>query len=412
MNLQRLILIRAARSINIAIVLFWASSSISAENCEAVLQIAGEPSAKRFGDIEITADPEDPLDNLLFVVNIGEDQENGAKIFVAQLDRLTGLLTEEEPSLIAKNYVGERVINGPEFAYHPDYGTGVLFAGPYGVHGAWRKRESLSWDAFDSDLYGFPFPKNNPPPLPGTTPLNYPKGSPPFGTTTFIEWPGATGEKKAGNYADLTYTPLNRAIEDLGYEADYTQLHPGEDGYIVFSGCSLPRSETSNCGIFEVQIDGAGGLIPDTFLKLTPSNSVAAYSSTDKLKIEAGIHPATREFVVFAKQEGKLDIWVADSVHSPASRFGTLNNLPRDASHFMQTSGANELLVHFIVRAGIRRGSYLISYDGATVTWRKISQASAGSELVYFPANNRLALYYKKPNPTKTRTTLFRCWVE
>jgi hypothetical protein len=381
-----------------------------AESCEVVMEQKLTDVDQYLGDFEIVPDPSDPQSNLLLTANIGEDPLKGAKIIVARLDAQTGKPIQKQ-RVIANNYTGLNQVNGPEFAFHDTYGLGVLYAGPDGVHAAWRKPGERAWDAFLYDVYGVEFLDKSPPPLPGTIAGRDPGSSPPFGQTTYTEF-GAFCEKHcAGNYTDATRTDLGPALRELGIELTYTTPHPSTDGYLVISACPSISGRSQGCGLFEVQVDGTGGVWADTLYRLTPSNHSIRYRSRDGIR--AAIHPVTGYFVVFALRFNTLDIWESPSAHAPLALVASFSGLPQETRHTRVVEYPGGLYLHFLVKEGAGHGSYLVEFTRDTVSVpERFSQKGRGTELVYLPAADRLAFYYKQMSDDDLTQLLVRCWVQ
>jgi hypothetical protein len=364
-----------------------------ATDCEVVARDLG-----KFGDFEITVDPTDPASNLLIVGNIGENLA-GTPIIVAQLDGYTGKLLAG-PTVIAEDFTGIKIINGPEFAFSEYQNLGVLYAGPYGVHAAWRF--GGSWDEFHYDVWGNTFP-GSPPPLPGTEPGRYPQGAPPFGVRTVAEFFGRFNNQCPGRcyglLFDSVYTTLSTSLIPLGLEQGQSTLHPTADGYVIFSACELLSGA---CAVYEIAIDGSGGVLESTLQRLVEPD----HRFRDMVDILATVHPSSKNIVVYGLSSDGFVILESSAAHVPLTLSRLFTDLPDEPIHMRITESPKALYLHFIDRRGLDQGSYVSRYRKSPQAPKFISLRGTGAELVFMSAASRLALFYKE------KKNFVRCWVQ
>ena len=391
-------------------------NTLASDSCEVAADVTELIASERFEDFEITVDPSDPEFNLIFAANTQHPRGELSDILVARLDGTTGRLSGM-PRIIAANYAGHPRINGPEFAFEESLGLGVLYAGPRGVHAAWRP-SGTSWHAFRFDVHGVPFPHDTPPALPGTTAGRHPGGSPPFDLLSYSEIFGGSStrceEVCYGNYTDPTRTDLAPALRAaVTLDLVVSTPHPAMSGYVIFNACSPAIAASTECGLFEILIDGKGGVEADTLLRLTPTAWNIQYAPGQGLR--AGVHPVTGNLVVFGLRSGNLDVWESDTIHSVLTLVDSFTNISDDAGHTRVVEGNTALYLHFIVREGPEHGSYVTVFEEAPAPPEWILGRPGGSELVYFPAVDRLGLYYTKgvvDSSSVAHQLLVRCWVD
>lgn len=376
-----------------------------------------------FQDFEIAIDPEDPEQNLIFTSNVEHGAPEGTDIFVMQLDGRTGMLSAG-PRIIAKNFTGRAKVNGPELAFIPGSGLGVLFAGPHGVHGAWRE-EQAGWNAFLADVDGQSFAALEPPGLPASVPGRHPDQSQPFGLQFYSEIDFLTDTCSEACYAyprDAVTTDLGLALAtSRRFNFIRSSPNPLAEGYTFVFGCSRPYSDPSDCGVFEVKIDGFGGIEPATFTQLSELSWYPRkkYRAIRYNGISATIHPLTERLVVVLLYGRKLTVWEADAPHSPLRLVGENLSLPtgkRSPHHLRLIAGATNLYLEFYLRDGPEMGAWLLTLDDSLGPPVRIDERDpTGSEVVYLPAVNRLA-YYDRVEVTIfdgiTVDALERCWID
>jgi len=369
-------------------------------------------------DFEIAVDPEDPEGNLIFAANVERGAPQGTAIYVMRLDGRTGMISGV-PRIVADNYTGIQRVNGPELAYHPDHGLGVMLAGPGGIHAAWRA-PGAAWDAFDVDLEGARFPPLAPPALPPTIPGRHPKDSQTFGFRTYAEIDFETDTCSEVCYAylsDRTTTDLKRVLEAGSTFRMYrSTLHPLADGYAIVTGCRVPTLTPADCGLFEVKIDGNGGIQAGTFMQLA---ALEQFADKAYLQMAAGVRPQTEHLVVGVIFGLTITVWEAAVPHAPLEKVGTVAIPPGgkdNPNHLRFVPGASTIYIHFFVRDGANMGSYVSLLDDTLHPSVRIDPADpGGSELVYLPAAGRFAEYRSEtvtlPGGT-IATAIQRCWID
>ena len=274
--------------------------------------INGDPSSELAGingNFEMEVDPGDPAQNVIYTNNVAS---GASSVVVAQIHGLSGLVVPGSLHTIANNFQGNTNINGPEFAQHPGGELGILYAGPEGVHGAFRPRppNTQVWFNFFFNLNGVPT-NGRPSKLP-TSIGAYPWPPIPLGQHTYGQYFGNCSDNGAQPvdwcYGALGFgvsTDVGAVLKPQGFSISYTVQSP-RDGYIFISAC-----QDSNCGLFEGKINNAGGLVLTT---------VSALTQQAPVHVAAVRHPVTGTTVVFSNHGSSLiDVW-----EEPASG-GALN---------------------------------------------------------------------------------------
>ncbi len=237
------------------------------------------------GDFEISNDPQDPQQNLIYASNTAT---GSSKIVVARIDRSTGILVGGSLTTIATNYIGDSYINGPEFLEKPDGKLGLLYRGPQGVHAAFRANPPSNWNAFSFNLNGTAVSGSSPLPLPLTIKGNYPATGMPFQLSTY----GEGVSPKKGNYGPLSdgkLTDIVAALKAQGLTFSSAAQSPRDDGWIFISA----SGSSSGSGIYEAQINSAGGFTPGSLVKIATA-PVAPQETVRAIR-----HPATGTTVLF-----------------------------------------------------------------------------------------------------------------
>lgn len=385
-------------------------------SCEVAVRFDPDSWPPGFQDYEITVDPEDPEQNLLLTSNVTSVGPSGSDIFVMRLDGLTGMASGR-PRMLSGLYTGRAKVNGPEFAYHPIHGLGILYASVDGVHAAWRINANPWW-GFGYDLGGKLYRPDEPSALPPTIPNRHPNDSQPFGREMYgeIDFEANTcGEVCYAYYEDSTTTDMRPILrETLQFDLGRSAPHPTADGYVIFSGCT--KAVPPDCGIFEVQIDGAGGILVDTAAQLfsLPQDPPPAYHA-----IEAAIHPSSGKLMVFILHGGSLTAWEASGAHAPLRLFGQLTDLPtwRDETpdHLRLIDADDVLIAQVFMREGPDIGSWTAVVDDRLHPIQNTLPVDpSGSELIFLPAANRLAQFlpYTVRLGGAEIPTIVRCWID
>jgi hypothetical protein len=346
------------------------------------------------GDFEIMADPQDSAKNLIFIANVG----NGASsVVAARLSATTGQATAGTLTTVANNFSGDSSINGPEFVQKPSGALGVMYAGPGGVHAVFRGDIPASWNNLAYNADGSPT-GGSPVALAATSEGAYPAYQVP-GQYTYSFFHGACTSHCAADVRQGTYTDAELALNSMGLSGAGASLSP-RDGYAVFGACT----GDNQCGIYEGEIDGAGGFVPGTFQRIATTEEGPA-------DVTAARHPVTGTTVIFTSNDGQktVDVW-----EQPAAG-GQLTLLAQVPSvrgkHFRAyPDDPSKVVLHYYGGSVLKRASYTIAVKAQGTTLvagpaNNISPQDAGSELAYLPAANKWALYYRASGQ------LQRCWV-
>lgn len=180
---------------------------------------------------------------------------------------------------------------------------------------------------------------------------------------------------------------------------------------------SASQGRPSDCGIFEVQIDGNGGIARETFTQLYEG---VRFPTREYEKIQTTIHPVSGNLVVALLHGDNLVIWESETPHARLTLVDKLANLPigetETPSHLRLIEGATALYVHFFLRDGADMGSYVSVFDQSFGPLQQIdARDPGGSELIYLPAVDRLALFHGEtatlPNGMEVELVQ-RCWVD
>lgn len=372
------------------------------DDCTALFAVPPE-----FGDFELTVDPADPRHNLLLTVNLGEfrgPDDSPKPIFVVRLSGETGRPIAR-PTLVATNYAGTNWLNGPEFLYDDETGLGILYQGPGGVHAAWRPQGR--WHDFVYDLWGDTF-IGNPPASPGTAPGRTP-ATPPFPTRLYLQFSDDAADpcsrKCYGLVTDATTTAFDDAVAALGLRpggagTSVPHPHPLAEDIVLFTACDA--LDIDDCAVYEVAIDGAGGLVETSLARLSQRSP-----ELRDARLEGGLHPITGQLIVYTMATSTLAVWKADTPHRPLARVARFYALPDRPAHLRLVTTSDALILHFIDRDGDDRGSYISRYitQPSAPVW--ISEVASGAELVYMPVADRLALFYQS-----MQGRMERCWID
>jgi hypothetical protein len=308
---------------------------------------------------------------------------------------------------IARNYRGRAFVNGPEFLFDGAR-LGVAYAGPDGVHAAWRSPTG-GLLSFSEDVTGEPIVDTLPPALPAMTPGRFPAGSPPFGLRTYNEFfgwredPASFCEEKCYGFLDRGIaTDIKKSMSGMA-SFFYSTPHPSRGEAVLFTGCEVERA----CGVYQAHIDGAGGIHDNSLVRLIDSGPVR-YDRQESLI--AGIHPVTRDLLMFAlrmpataSELANLEVWACGD--EGAERCGLVSSIPvaTNVGHFRVVTTPTEAVLHYLVRettGDTRRGSYLVRIDpeGAVGAPVRITPNAGGDEVLYIPRLGRLFVFFRDPN--------------
>lgn len=374
------------------------ASALMAQGCEPVFNYDGP-----LGDIEIIVDPDDSDNNLILTANLGERSQLTPKnsIVVTLLDGTTGQALSDIIE-VARNFRGTNSA-GPEFSYQVERGLGILYRGQEGVHSTWRR--GGAWYRFIYDADGIRH-GGTPPVLPGSAPKRdpFPMGTPPLGDPRLVEYAFSDYRKNwlgvVGSEARIELFELFDRYGIEVYDKSQIALHPFAASYVLFCGCIKSDSGQQSCGLYEAKL---------VFDANDFTAELSRLSDHDVLfeRIAAARHPLTGSLVVFALTTSTL--WVFESVtaHQPLREIASFFN---DGSYQLEhpriENSHDNLYLHLVDREGAGAGSYLVRYGEQPADPEWISPRGTGAELVYMPAADRLALFYKEAGK------LVRCWVE
>lgn len=362
------------------------SSDCSSADPKKVLTSVG-------GDFEIKADPQDSAGNLIFIANAA----NGASSVVAvRLNATSGQAVAGTRTTIANNFVGQSAINGPEFVQKPSGALGVLYAGDGGVHAVFRGDIAGAWNDFRYNADATPT-GGSPASLAATTDGNYP-GFQLAGLYTYSFFQGSCTSRCAADFRFGTYTDFELVLNSLGLTGSGAAPSP-RDGYGFLTACDA----NANCGIYEAQIDGAGGFASGTFQLLAPT-------ATARKAMASVRHPLTGTTVLFTEASSSaIDVWEQPAAGGPLTLIAEVPSV--NGSHYTALRGVDKVVLHYYGGGILKNGSYTlpVTASGTTLvagTSKLVSSQDAGSELVWLPAVDKWALYYRSSN-----NTMMRCWI-
>jgi hypothetical protein len=295
---------------------------------------------------------------------------------------------------VANNFNGDSVIQGPEFVQPPGGELGIIYPGSGGVYGVFRSPTPEAWYDFSLDITGAP--TNGSPPILPTSIGQYPLSQNPLGHRTY----GQDLGNCTGNGAfplDWCYgalgfgvaTDLQAVLSPQGFTISDAVQSP-RDGYFFISAC-----RASFCGLYEGQIDNAGGLVSNTVTMLAQTQQAAT-------NIAAARHPVTGTTVLFSEDGSTLiDVW-----EQPASG-GALKLIanvptPTPSHHYDTRTDTTQVVLHYYGPQKGVGGSYTIpvTASGSTLVAgasKLISVFNNGSDLIFLPAANQWAFYSYSP---------------
>ena len=382
-------------AISAFLLLSTATSSLAQVNPDCINADPSSVLAGINGDFELLVDPQDPAQNVIYISNVGS---GASSVVVAHINGLSGQVVPGSLHVIADNYQGNTRINGPEFVQTPGGELGILYSGPGGVHGAFRRSNAQVWYNFSFDLTGAPT-NGSPSKLP-TSIGAYPWPPIPLGQHTYGQYFGNCSDNGAQPvdwcYGALGFgvsTDVGAVLKPQGFSISYTVQSP-RDGYIFISAC-----QDSNCGLFEGKINNAGGLVLTT---------VSALTQQAPVWVAAARHPVTGTTVLFSDHGSNLiDVW-----EQPA-RGGALKKIcsvpaVTGSYHYTTKSDTTQVVLHYYGPQKGIGGSYTIAVTASGRTLiagnsKKISVFSNGTELIWLPAATAWAFYSYSP--------FERCWV-
>ncbi len=346
------------------------------------------------GDFEIRVDPQDPEENLIFISNV---KDGASQVVAARVDGITGQVMPGSLATVANDFYGQKIINGPEFVQKPSGELGIVYAGPGGVHAVFRSATPKGWNAFNLDVHGDVI-TNTPPRLPATSEGAYPAPPIPLGQHTHGQLRGDCASICYGSLSEGVTTDVTAVLAPKGLTVSAATQSP-TDGYIYISACKGLYS----CNLYEAQIDGAGGFVPNSFQVLAGVGRVSPVS------MAAARHPLTGATILFSNRGANaVDVW-----EQPGGG-GGLRLIRRVSvpgnTHYRVETDRNSVVLHYLVRSGTSAGSYTIpvAAPGSVLnvgTSKKVTDQSSGAEVFWSPAANKWAVLYRS-----SEGALRRCW--
>jgi hypothetical protein len=379
-------------TISAFVLLLTATTALAQANLTCINADPSSTLAGINGNFEMLVDPQDPRQNVIYTNNVAT---GASSIVVARIDGLLGTVVPGSLHTIANNFQGNTAINGPEFVQPPGGELGILYAGPKGVHGAFRPLNTV-WFNFSFNLTGAPT-NGSPSKLP-TSIGAYPWPPIPLGQHTYGQYFGnCSAQPVDWCYGALGFgvsTDVGAVLKPQGFSVSYTVQSP-RDGYIFVSAC-----QGSNCGLFEGKIDNAGGLALTT---------VSALTEQAPLNVAAVRHPVTGTTVVFSSHGSSLiDVWEQPASGGALNLIRSVPAVTGNLHYTARSSSPSEVVLHYHGPQRGTGGSYTIpvTASGGTLIVgysKKISEFSNGTKLIWLPAANAWAFYSFSP--------FNRCWV-
>ncbi len=353
------------------------------------------------GDFELAADPQDGQGNLIYISNVAS---GASRIVAARIDGTTGNVIGGSLTTVADNWSGDTSKNGPEFVQQPNGSFGIIYRGPQGVHAVFRAIQPSNWNAFKFTVNGAAI-TGSPPPLPSTIKGNYAGAAMPLGQRTYSEFNPTQTKAYYGPLSGGQLTDIVAVLTAQGLTLTAGAQSP-RDGYIIFSA----NSRSSGSGIYEAQVNGAGGITSGTLVKLASAPAVPQES------MRAIRHPATNTTVLYTNAgNGKISIWEQPATGGTLRLIKTVTG--KNSGHYRTEEGGNtaatsKVVLHYYVRNGSTsdKGSYTLAVTASGQTLvvgvpKKISAVAEGSELAWLPFANKWALYYGNSGITRCFVT-------
>ncbi len=388
---------RVATVLLVAMQAFGYSHAVVAADLTSRCEIADPEKilANISGDFELVADPQDSLGNLIFVANA---VSGTSKIVVARIHRLTGKVVGNSLTTVADNYSGDSTINGPEFVQQPNGTLGLIYRGPKGVHAVFRSNPPSTWYDFDFNVNGARL-AGSPPPISATKTGNYPSGGIPLGQKTYSENTASTKTAFYGPLGGGKLTEIAAILAAQGLQLSSSAQSP-RDGYIFMSA----GNSIANPGIYEAKINGKGGFVSGTLVNRVSASIVPLEA------LRAIRHPVTGSTVIFGAvlNQNKISIWEQPSSGGMLTLISTVTVAGTKTNHYRVENDASKVVLHYLIRDGSAKGSYTLPVRARGTNLvvgeaKKISEAAGGSELVWLPAANRWALFYRTATNGLTR---------
>ncbi len=343
------------------------------------------------GDFELVGDPQDASSSIIYTAN----SVNGAgSVVVARIDGSSGNLIAGSLTTVATNWLGESVINGPEFVQKPDGRVGILYAGPGGVHGVFRSNPPLAWNDFAFSNSGSPV-GTSAPTLGPTIDGNYAGAGMIFKQNAYFEYPASADNAFFGSLTGGSLTNISATMTSAGLTAS-TVAHSPRDRYVFMDA----TSSTLGPGIYEAEIDGSGGFTPSSLIRLTSTR--ATHLGRDDIR--AIRHPVTNDTILFADAGvGGISVYSQAPSGGPLTLLKTVNSAT--STHYRTEADMGKVVLHYYIKTGLtsKQGSYTlpVTASGGQLNVgspKRISPKSNGAELVWFSSTNQWALFYRSTN--------------
>jgi hypothetical protein len=380
------------------------TSELSSNGCENA-----DPSGQMAnvgGDYEIVADPQDPNGSLILASNRAEGRSG---VVVVQIEGQGGKVVPNSLTTVADNYNGTNFYNGPEFVRQPSGALGLLFAGGgvipattqnpltgNGVYGVFRSANRGRWNDFGFAVGGARLPSSSGLRLTSSLESGYPGGSPILGQRSYPMFGrGCSGICYAAMDSG-TFTDVYAGLATKGLTVSAATQSP-DDGTVFMIACKT--SAPKDCGIYSATIDGRGGLVGSTAIKVATAPAPEVMETMRAIR-----HPATGSIVLFAG----AGVWEQRAKGAQLTSIGKVNGPA--GGHYRSEADATSVVLHYLVRSGASAGSYTVRVaeggEGlAAESTKKIGTATAGAELIWLPNANRWALF------SRSAGTFSRCWV-
>lgn len=376
--------------------------------------------AKVAGDFELTTDPNDPAQHLIYLNHVANGPSD---IVVAQVDGVTAQTVPNTLTTIADNFYGLKHINGPEFVMPPGLGLGVLYRDLSGVHGVFRPATPKAWNDFSLTVDGQPAGKN-PPRLSSSYRYSYETGNLPFAQNTYTLFKGPC---ELRCYASVLGGSPTDAAKAFKKEANLTiptieSVVQSERDYVIYAdACTNDGRANGVCSLYEATIDLKGGFQPNSIKQLIQLPTPAS-ARQGRVPLDVAVHPATQS-TVFAI-EGQHEVGTTIDFYERKTLGAPLNliaSVPANyADHYRLVTSTNGMILHYLVRPiGSDRngtvGSYVITVNavGQTLqvgTPEKIADVAGGAEVEYVPAAKNYAVWFQ--TTLKQPIKITRCFFQ
>jgi hypothetical protein len=391
------IVVRLATALLVSLSPAWADAQTGGQCADA------DPSsvlAAITGDFELSNDPQDPNQHILFLSNVtGGGSLAPQNVVVARMDAQSGLAIAGSLTTIANNFQGNSNENGPAWMETPQGQLGILYTGVGGVHAAYRASQPTTWNQFRYN-YDQSATLGSPTVLPNTSSGAYPGNpvNPPSTAATYPQYMGACTSLCYAAYNSGIATDVSATLAPNGYTA-LTSTQANVDGWLYISACKT----TGACGLYQGKINGAGGLT--NFQQIAPTGTIGV------ARLAASQHPLTGAEVLFTNGAGNsVNVWMQAINGGPLTLIATVPAAP-GADHFRANNSATQVVLNYFVRSGTYVGSYTVPVGASGTALlvgssKMISVHASGTEFQWFPAADQWAIYYRT-----TTTPYVRCWV-